>query len=120
MPTHHEANIYGETERSKGKKGHIQQMNICLSDIDDLILHVWTESVNGCCVFSLEEVKWSKWHTDLGIITKDPGSCLQPAFGNKPNRGTLHNFMEGITHREETQRLPIMNIILKIKRQPIH
>ncbi|KAL2095774.1 hypothetical protein ACEWY4_007922 [Coilia grayii] len=45
--------------------------------------------------FSLEEVNWSKWHTELGIITKDPGSCdVKTSYGHRLRRGTLSNFKE--------------------------
>ncbi|XP_063061485.1 transient receptor potential cation channel subfamily V member 1-like [Engraulis encrasicolus] len=37
--------------------------------------------------FSLEEVNWNKWHTELGIVTKDPGSCdVKPSYGSRLRR----------------------------------
>ncbi|XP_062408670.1 transient receptor potential cation channel subfamily V member 1-like isoform X1 [Sardina pilchardus] len=43
--------------------------------------------------FSLEEVNWTKWQTDLGIITKEIGSCdIKPIEEKKPlkERSLVH------------------------------
>ncbi|XP_012691633.2 LOW QUALITY PROTEIN: transient receptor potential cation channel subfamily V member 1-like [Clupea harengus] len=59
--------------------------------------------------FSLEEVNWSKWHTDLGIITKDPGSCDIKPY-NRSRRESFvrvvstlrrNEIVKGLTHADD-------------------
>ncbi|KAF4113039.1 transient receptor potential cation channel subfamily V member 1 [Onychostoma macrolepis] len=56
--------------------------------------------------FSVEEVNWSQWNRNLGVITEDPGKCLPvpcpTGLQREPNqRGLLQTFSKRWTQRQQ-------------------
>lgn len=54
--------------------------------------------------FSVEEVNWTQWNRNMGIINEDPGKCTQGPSPASIQREASHGLLQTFSRRKRTQR----------------